>query len=176
MSTLTAAAWVAAFLLILAGTGKVVRPEAADTAVRTARLPSHVQLIRLLGAGEVAVGLTVVIVGGAVPTAVLAIAYGAFAAFAQRQRGTGADCGCFGTTAAPVTRIHVWTNVLLAFVAAGAALRPASTLPAMAADEPVLFAVAAVLVVVAANLLRLLLTVAAELTAAIGLVAPKGAT
>lgn len=40
MSTLTAAAWVAAFLLVLAGAGKVVRPQATDTAVRTARLPS----------------------------------------------------------------------------------------------------------------------------------------
>ncbi|CAN5833238.1 hypothetical protein BH23ACT10_BH23ACT10_27820 [soil metagenome] len=177
MSTLTAVTWVAAFLLVLAGAGKVKRPAATGSALRTARLPSDRRLVRLLGIGEVALGLAVLAVGGTVPTALLAGAYGAFAVFAQRQRRDGSDCGCFGATGTPVTgtpvtAAHVWVNTVFACVAVGAAITPASELTTLVSQQPIAAFAVAVLIVVATNLVRLLLTAAPDLSAAVVLLEP----
>lgn len=172
MSTLTAVTWVAAFLLVLAGADKVKRPAATGSALRTARLPSDRRLVRLLGIGEVALGLAVLAVGGTVPTALLAGAYGAFAVFAQRQRRDGSDCGCFGATGTPVTAAHVWVNTVFACVAVGAAITPASELTTLVSQQPIVAFAVAVLIVVATNLVRLLLTAAPDLSAAVVLLEP----
>ncbi len=174
MSMLTAATWVAAFLLVLAGARKVAQPAGAGSALRTARLPSDAWLVRMLGAGEMLLGLAVIVVGGAAAAGFLALAYGSFAVFAQRQRRAGSDCGCFGTTGTPVTLLHVGLNVVAAVVAASAAMLPTATMPAIVSQRPVAGVAAAILVVVTANLVRLLLIAIPDLTAAIDLLQPDG--
>lgn len=110
----TAVAWVAAAVLVVAGAAKVRTPGATSRALRLAGLPDDERLVRLLGAGEVALGLAALL---AVPFATLGVgaAYVAFTVFAVRQRrDPAADCGCFGTDATPLTRLHVVVDVALA--------------------------------------------------------------
>lgn len=175
MTTLTAATWVAALLLVIAGAGKLASPAPTVGALRAARVPANARVVRLIGAGEVMLGLATVLLGGALACALVAVAYAAFAAVARRQRRAGSDCGCFGTTGAPVTGAHVAVNAGAAVVAAGAALRPTVALPAVVGDEPLLGAALVLLVGVAASLLRLLLTAAPDLATAAARLAPEGA-
>ena len=176
MSMLTAATWVTAFLLVLAGARKVVQPDPTSVALRAARLPSDQRLVRALGGSEIALGATVLLIGGAAPTALLAILHGGFAVFAARQRRAGSGCGCFGASGTPVTGVHVWLNVGLAGVALGAAALPGAALPSLIATSPVAGVVVAVLVGTGATALRLLLTAVPELTAAVGLLEPDAVT
>lgn len=176
MSTLTAITWVFALLLVVAGARKLSRPAATGAALQVARLPSDARLVRALGAGEVALGGTVLAAGGAAPTAVLAVAYAAFAVFAEHQRRQGAGCGCFGAATTPATRLHVWLNAGAAAVAAGAALQPGASLPTALTTAPSTGVLAAGLLIVAASLLRLLLTAAPDLSAAVALVEPRSDT
>lgn len=175
MSMLTAATWVTAFLLVMAGARKVVQPDPTSVALRAARLPSDPRLVRMSGVGEVGLGATVLLIGGVVPIALLAALHSGFAVFAGRQRRAGSDCGCFGTSGTPVTGVHVWLNVTLAGVALGAAALPGPALPSLIATQPVAGGVVAVLVGTGAAALRLLLTTASELTAAVALLEPDAA-
>lgn len=172
MSLLTAATWILATLLVAAGSGKARRPTATGAALRTADLPSSPKLVRLLGAGEIALGSAVALAGGPVPAGLLAVAYGAFGWFARRQLAAGEDCGCFGDADAPVTALHVWFDVGAATVAATAVVRPVVGLPALAAPDLLTAAAAAVAVVVTAGLLQVLLTAAVDLHTALALLEP----
>lgn len=173
MPVLTTAAWVCALLLVVAGARKITRPAAAGAALQVARLPSDARLVRLLGAGEVALGLVALALGGPVPIALLASAYAAFAVFAERQRRQGAGCGCFGEATTPATSLHVRLNAMAAALVTGAAVWPAPSLPATIADDPLVGLLSAVLLVVAAGTLRLLLTASPDLTSAVALVEPR---
>lgn len=173
MLTLTAATWVFALLLVVAGTGKIARPGATGAALHVARLPSDERVARMLGVAEVCLGSAVLAIGGPIPTALLASAYAAFAVFAERQRRHGAACGCFGTATTPATALHVWLNVAAAAIATGAAVRSGASLPVTIADDPLPGLLVAVLLAVAVSVLRLLLTAAPDLTAAIALVEPR---
>jgi hypothetical protein len=166
VSTLTAATWVFALLLVVVGTGKVARPAAT-------RPPSDERLARLLGAGEVGLGSAVLWIGGPVATTMLAVAYASFAVFAEHQRRRGRACGCLSTTTTPPTTVHVWLNVTAAAAAAGAALRSGASLPATIAAEPLHGLLVLGLLAVAAGVLWLLLTAAPDLSAAVALVDPR---
>jgi hypothetical protein len=170
---LTAATWVFALLLTAAGARKLAQPGAAAAALQAARLPSGAPLVRLLGAGEVAVGLAALVFGGTIPSALLALAYAAVAAFAEHQRRRGAGCGCFGAPTTPATGLHVALNITAAVSAAGTALWPAASLPATIAHRPLLGLLAATLAGIACSLLRLLLTAGAELANVVALVEPR---
>lgn len=172
MTAVTAATWVFAVLLAVAGAAKVTDPAATSAALQGARLVSDRRLVRLLGAGEIVLAVAVLMLGGRLPAVLLAIAYAVFAAFAYRQARQGEGCGCFGVSDAPATRLHVVVNVVAATLAAGAALRPAPSLLAVLGDgvfEALLIAVALLL---AAAALRLALTALPELAVARDLVAP----
>jgi hypothetical protein len=119
---LTALAAVAALLLVLAGGAKIRRPRATTDALRLARMPDADGLVRALGLGEVVLGVSVVVAGGVVAHAALAVVYVAFAVFAERQRRAGSSCGCFGTEEAPLTVLHVAVDVVAAGVAVAAAV------------------------------------------------------
>lgn len=156
MSIPTTVSWIFALLLAVAGAQKLRGTDAT-------RMPPAA--MGLLGAGEVALGVAVLTRGGRLLALVLAVTYAAFAAFAERQRRRGAGCGCFGTQT-PTTSAHVWLDVVAAGVAVGAAAWPGTSLLATVARDPLAGALTMSLVVVAAALLRLLLTEAPELSAA----------
>ena len=175
MTAVTAVTWVFAGLLVLAGARKVTDPTATGAALQGARLPSDHRLVRGLGIGEVALGVAVLVAGGAVPAALLALAYATFAIFARRQSARGAGCGCFGETDAPATGVHVGIDAAGAAVAAAAAWRPGPSLLTFATDEVVTGAVGVVLLVAGVAVLRLALTELPELAAATALHAEEAA-
>jgi uncharacterized membrane protein YphA (DoxX/SURF4 family) len=175
MTAATAATWVFAALLALAGARKITAPDATTAALQGARLPSDRRLVRLLGAGEVVAGAAVLGVGGTVPAAVVALAYATFTVFAYRQSRRGAGCGCFGETNAPATGMHVGIDAAGAGAAALAAWRPGPSLVAFAGADLADAIVAVLLLVTATAALRLALTALPELAAAVDLVAPEEA-
>lgn len=172
MTAVTAASWVFAVLLAIAGTAKITDPAATSAALQGARLVSDRRLVRVLGLGEMALAVAVLVAGGRLPALVLALAYAVFAVFAHRQSRQGAGCGCFGESDAPATRLHVALNVGGAGVAAVAAWRPAPSLVSTL-DRGLFESVLVVTVLVlAAAALRLVLTALPELAVARDLVAP----
>jgi hypothetical protein len=76
-----------------------------------------------------------------------------------------------------VTAVHVWLDAVLAGCGLVAVILPGGTAAVtdLASSQPVAAVTAAVLVMVAANLLRLLLTAAPELSATIALLEPEAA-
>jgi hypothetical protein len=124
MSPLAGPLYAAAALLAVAGAGKVARPDATRVALRQANLPNRRWMAQALGATEVAIGLGTIAIGGPIPAALTGASYAGFAWFAHRldraTRGT-AGCGCFGANSAPVGRLHVAVNVVIAAIAVAAA-------------------------------------------------------
>ncbi|HUG83137.1 MAG TPA: MauE/DoxX family redox-associated membrane protein [Euzebya sp.] len=133
----TAVVWLAAGLLAVAGAAKLTVPDAAMATLHSLRLPSGRIAARMLGLGEIVVGVAVVLVGGLPAAIVLVVAYAALLAVAGRQRAKQLDCGCFGVAAAPISTLHlglnagatvaglvgvVWAPLALAAVAADAGL------------------------------------------------------
>lgn len=123
--------WIAAIVLAVAGSWKLVEPGPARDALRALRLPPGIAVlatrstvpVRLLGAAEVALAVVVVASGGRVAPVLLSVAYLGFALVAERLRRTpgGASCGCFGQRSTPPGLLHVAVNILAAGVALGAA-------------------------------------------------------
>lgn len=162
--------WIASALLVLAGTAKVRWPSGTVDALAGAGLPARRWAVRMLGGAEVAVGVTVLTVGGTVPAATTAALYAGFAGFVVRQRRrTGAPCGCFGEARTPVGAGHLVVNVVATVAAGLAAVTGASTPLARAGDDPLTSVGTIVLVALAAWLVRLGLTAGAELRAAVAL-------
>lgn len=133
----------AAALLLLAGLPKLWAPEAGRSAVVTARLPwawtRSRWLVRSTGVAEVAVAVSVVVLGGRVAAALVAVTFLALAAFSWRMlrvAPAGTGCGCFGSAAGPVSRWHVGTNLAFAAVAAAALVRPPASLWAELGTQP----------------------------------------
>jgi hypothetical protein len=170
---LTAATWVFALLLVVAGSGKLARPAGTGDALRALGLPADARLARVLGAAEVCVGGTVLVAGGRALTALLVVAYAVFAVVAQGQRRQGGNCGCFGTTTTPATALHVWFDVAAATVAAGAVAVPGASLPATVVDDPLQGMLTVLLVTVVTGVLQLVLTAVPDLHTALALVPPR---
>ena len=172
MIAATAAMWVFAAVLIVAGARKLTAPEATAAALHGARLPSDRRLVRVLGAGEIAIGAAAMLAGDTLFAGLLGLTYSAFALFAYRQSRAGQGCGCFGEADAPATTLHVAVNVVGAVLAGVAAWRPADSLLGGLGPE-VLPAVATVaLIVLGAVALRLVLTALPDLAAAVAASTP----
>lgn len=165
----TAVVLLGAALLVLAGALKVPVPDAAMATLHRLHLPSGRVAARALGLGEIAVGAGVVIAGGRIAPAVLAVVYTILLGVAWWQRAAQVDCGCFGTTATVVTRTHLATNAVLGMAAAAGAFVGTVPLADLAADAGIAGTVAgAVLLVTGVGLLRVLLVRAADTTVAGG--------
>lgn len=173
MTAATAATWVFAVLLAVAGVAKVASPAATSAALQGARLVSDHRLVRVLGVGEIALAVAVLLVGGRVPAALLALAYAAFAAFAYRQSRRGAGCGCFGETDAPATRLHVAIDAAGAAVALGSAIAPGPSLAGSLSGDVIVSVVILGLLALGAMTLRLALTALPELAAAAAAASPQ---
>ena len=175
MTLFIAATWAFAALLAVAGIRKITDPAATEAALQGARLPSDQRLVRLLGAGEVVLAAAVLGLGGALPAALVAVAYAAFAVFAFRQSRRGAGCGCFGESDAPATNLHVAMDAAAAVMAAVAATQGAPAVRALAADGAAALLFGIALLVTATAALRLALTALPEVATAVRLVTPEDA-
>ena len=119
----------AAGLLVLAGAPKVVDPSSLVRALRSVGLPSAAPLVRLVAAGEVALGLAAIVRPGRVTGVLVLLAYGAFTAFvalALTRGGVLASCGCFGRADTPPTTSHLLVTVVLAASGGVVAASPGS--------------------------------------------------
>lgn len=161
MDILAGPFYAVGLLLALAGGFKAVRPLPTVGALRAVRARASPALVRLLGAGEVVVGLGAAITAWAPLAAMVAVAYAGFAGFvaAALRRGTPLQsCGCFGTDDLPPTRIHLAVNIGCCLVAGAATVTRVDGLPAVVADQPWAGVPFLVLVAVTVWFLYLLLT------------------
>jgi hypothetical protein len=160
---LTAVTWVAAGLLVVAGAGKLPVPDAAMATLHRLRLPSGRVAARVLGIGEVALGLAVIALGGRGSAGALAVAYAALLVVAARERSRQQDCGCFGTAALPVGRLHLGIDAAAALAGVAGLLVPPIPAVDVAAEVGVLGGLAgAVLLITATALVRAIAVRAGE--------------
>jgi uncharacterized membrane protein YphA (DoxX/SURF4 family) len=162
-AAVTAGVWLAAGLLVVAGIGKLRVPDAAMATLHAIGLPSGRLAARVLGVGEIGLGLSVVLLGGRAAPAALAAAYAALLAVAARQRAAQLDCGCFGVAAAPVSRLHLGIDAAAAAAGLAGLAVPAATLAAVAADAgPIAAAAGLIALATGVGLVRALAVQAAE--------------
>jgi hypothetical protein len=108
---------VAALLLCVAGLGKLRAPAAAAAA-----LGAPPWTIRVLAAGEVALGAACVAHPTRALAVALAITYALFAGAAAVLKRRRMACGCFGDDDLPVSHAHVIASELLCAVSVAAAV------------------------------------------------------
>lgn len=114
-------------VLVLAGVAKVTRPTATATALGEISIPSPVHAARLLGAFEVVVGVSAILVGSPVLWALVAALYASFTVFvlwALQAESPIGSCGCFGQEDTPPTPGHAAFNAAAAAVSALAISSP----------------------------------------------------
>jgi hypothetical protein len=161
------AAHVTAGLVLVAGLGKLLRPTVTRDALALSRLPAASWLVRLLGVGEIALAVTVLVLGGRVAFAALAVAYAGFAGVAEHQRRAGRSCGCFGAASnTAVGPLHLGVDAFAALSAGAAAWLATPGLTRVLPADVFAGGVALGLVVVAVVLGQLMLTALPELMAA----------
>lgn len=170
MSPVAGPFFAAVLVLGAAGALKLARPDAARVALRAAGLPSSAAAVRVLGAGELAIAIWALGWGGRGAAAAVAAAYLGFAGFAEvvRRRSRGrAPCGCFGSSGAPLTSLHVAVDAVVAAVALAAVVRPVPGLIDAAADTPAAGVAFLGYTLLLAWLLQVVLTALPELDAAV---------
>ena len=114
-------------LLVAAGVGKVFRPVPTAGALRLAGLPGSINLVRMLGVFEIAVGVGGIASGGAIAAVTAAILYasfGGFVIYALRRRLPISSCGCLGATDTPPSITHVVVNLFAMLALTAGAIFP----------------------------------------------------
>ncbi len=161
MEVLSGPVLVLTALLALAGAFKIRRPVPTAGALRAMRLPNRVALVRLLGAGEIVLGVAAFVTGARPLLALVAAAYLAFAAFVAAALMSGSpvqSCGCFGQPDTPPSAVHLLANlvaaVTLLVAAAGDLPHPGDVI----ADQPWHAVPFVLLVVISIELAYLVLT------------------
>jgi hypothetical protein len=136
---------VGALLLVVSGFLKLRTP---DTALEGLRLRGRAAAaaMRVAGAAEAALGVVVLVSPTRPATALLALAYCAFAAVVewQRRQPDVASCGCLGKGSSPPSRVHTGLDLAVAATAGAAAW--AGGLPSLGSawgDSPALALAAA---------------------------------
>lgn len=122
----------ACLLLALAGAWKLAAPDPSVRALASVGLPSGPGAVRILGAGEVALGLGALASWWWWTAGLVAVTYLGFAGFvlALRFRPEEGSCGCFGASATPPSLVHVGLDLALAGTSLAVALGP-GTRPAL---------------------------------------------
>ncbi len=133
-------------LLVIAGGHKILVPQTARDSLSLLGVSGPTLAVRVLGAGELALGTLAAVSPGVVTGTLVAVAYGAFGGFVLlllvRNPAGSADCGCFGGAENQAGSLHAALNgVACAAAAAGAAFgvhgigwilsRPPSVAPAL---------------------------------------------
>ena len=173
-ASLALGAFVAAsLLLVVSGVAKWRTPSPTVPVLRALGHAATPRSVRLLACAEILIGGSALVglagtfsstVTQATATA-LAFAYFALAVVAAKllSDGTGGDCGCFGTSWAPVTGLHVVVNLAAGLSAAIVVAQPASVRALVSADPSTAALVASVVALTAAT--RLVLSDSAALAA-----------
>ncbi|MEY2421818.1 MAG: hypothetical protein QOI95_1885 [Acidimicrobiaceae bacterium] len=162
MEALAGPVVVVAALLALAGGLKIIRPAPTAGALRAMRLPAALPLVRLLGIGEVTIGVAAGVTFARPVLVLLAAAYLAFAAFVTAALGANTplqSCGCFGQADTPPSAVHVGLNLAAAGTAFAAALSDTPGLAVTLPDQPWNAIPFVLLVVICVHLCVLLVTV-----------------
>ena len=131
--TLAPPFFLAAGLLGLAGSVKMMSPDATAQAIIDAGLPGSRAVARGVGAVELCVGAWALVApaaGGAVACGALYLAFAGFLGYVLVARPEAGSCGCAGPTPVPPSRLHATMNVLAALAAFGFA---ATATPSLAA-------------------------------------------
>ena len=127
VTSLAAPLYVVTGVLILAGTAKVFTPSPTATALRELKVPKPLIAARLMGAGEVILGIAAIATGAPLLWALVAVSYALFAIFILWALGGDnavGSCGCFGHEDTPPTPGHAAFNAAAATVAALAVADP----------------------------------------------------
>lgn len=158
---LTVLVVLAAGLLVPAGIAKLRDPAVAREALG---LPGRAApLVRLIGAGELALAAAVLATGARPAVVAIALTYAGFTLVATRQRSRGASCGCFGATETPTGWHHVLVDAAIALAAGAAALVGTPAPATLLADAPMAGVPLGVGVLVATASLQLVITALPEL-------------
>jgi hypothetical protein len=104
----------AAALLVIAGAQKVADPLPLVRALRSTGLKVPASAVRVVAAGEVAVGIGSVVTGNGIAVALSYLAFTAFVVVAKVKGGVLASCGCFGKADTPPTWLHAGITLGLA--------------------------------------------------------------
>lgn len=113
---------VAALLLCVAGGLKLRSPRPAVGALQVLGLPGAAWVVRVLAVGELALGAVCAVHPSRASAALLAGAYGTFAAVAAVLVRRRAACGCFGDDDLPASVSQSVASAVLCAVAAAAAV------------------------------------------------------
>ena len=114
----------AAGVLCVSGAAKLRSPRAAVPALALLGLPPRRWFVRLIAAGELALGVAGLAAPGRVVALLSAIAYVGFAVVAARLVVLRADCGCFGESGSVASPVQSLLIAALAAVALAAAISP----------------------------------------------------
>lgn len=147
---------IAAGLLILSGSFKVVAPGGVVAAVGTLGRRVSPLVGRFLGIAEIAIGAWGVVGTGRIPAALVGLAYLSFGGVVAllRRRG-GESCGCFGGMESPPSHVHLAFDIGAAVVAfwhgLGGGTPELGEVGAGSPGGPILFALVVALGVAAAT-------------------------
>jgi hypothetical protein len=125
-----ALASAAALLLAGAGIAKIARPEAAVATMRSVAPATPPAAGRVLGVAEVVLAAGFLVSWTPLSAVLLGGGYACLAGFVLVARDKARDCGCFGTSSAPIGRAHVVACFVMAVGALGAAVWHVETLGA----------------------------------------------
>jgi len=114
-SALTPPVLVAALVVVLAAAAKLRSPAGASEALAVLGVPIRRRAgrelaVRLLATGEIGLGVTVLIAGGAAAQFALGGLYLSFAVMTLALARRHAECGCFGDTGGPASAIGAGLN------------------------------------------------------------------
>jgi hypothetical protein len=109
-------------LLVIAGAGKIARPNPTRAAALAAGWNVPVVAVSAFGVVEVGTGIAGIGFGRGAALAVAAV-YVVLGAFAFRlvRRAPSTPCACLGTSSAPASRVHVVVNLAAVAIAIAAA-------------------------------------------------------
>jgi hypothetical protein len=161
MSALEGPFAAACVLLVVAGAYKLARPAATAGALAGVGWPSGLVAVRLLGAGELALGAAALVTSHRGLAALVAAAYASFALFvvvALLADTPVQSCGCFGESTTPPSIVHVLANLAFVAVAGAVAIGGLPTLADVLADQPWAGVPFVLLVAVTVQLVHVLLT------------------
>jgi hypothetical protein len=114
---------VAALVLCVAAVAKLRAPTTAAHALAVVGMPVGTAVVRLIAAGELALGCWCLAAPGRIGAALLALAYGAFAALGLVLARRQASCGCFGASQTRATPTQAAISAALMVVALAATAR-----------------------------------------------------
>ena len=129
----------AAMLLAIAGVQKLRDPHPLSRALRIAKLPNDIKMVRGLASVEIAAAVCAVVVHHRLVPLVVAALYLSFAVFVTWALARGLpieSCGCFGRADARPSAAHVALDAFAATIAVLVAFDNVDPVRALISDHP----------------------------------------